>query len=154
MNSGAKRSVAQNRRARRDFQIEDTFEAGLVLTGSEVKSLRAGRASIAEAYVTERGGELFLQGAHIPEYLAATYNNHRPRRLRKLLVHRRELTKLIGQVRRQGYTLVPITVYFNDRGRAKLEVGLAKGRRKADKRESIKSRDWDRRKSRLLRERG
>ena len=154
MKPGAKQSVAQNRRARRDFQIEDTFEAGLVLTGSEVKSLRAGRASIAEAYVSERAGELFLQGAHIPEYVAATYNNHRPRRLRKLLVHRRELTKLVGQVRRQGYTLVPLTVYFNNRGRAKLEVGLAKGRRKADKRESIKSRDWDRRKSRLLRERG
>lgn len=154
MNAGAKRIAAQNRRARRDFLIEDTFEAGLVLTGSEVKSLRAGRASIGEAYVAERSGELFLQGAHIPEYAAATYNNHQPRRLRKLLVHRRELAKLVGQVRRQGYTLVPLSIYFNERGRAKLEVGLARGRRKADKRESIKSRDWERRKSKLIRERG
>lgn len=154
MNAGAKKVAAQNRRARRDFLIEDTFEAGLVLTGSEVKSLRAGRASIGEAYVGERSGELFLQGAHIPEYAAATYNNHQPRRLRKLLVHRRELAKLVGQVRRQGYTLVPLSIYFNERGRAKLEVGLARGRRKADKRESIKSRDWERRKSKLIRERG
>ena len=154
MKSGARQAVAQNRRARRDFHIEEAFEAGLVLTGSEVKSLRAGRASIAEAYVSERSGELFLQGAHIPEYTAATYNNHRPRRLRKLLVHRRELNKLVGQVRRQGYTLLPLSIYFNERGRAKLEVGLAKGRRKADKRESIKAREWSRRKSRLLREGG
>lgn len=154
MNAGAKKIAAQNRRARRDFLIEDTFETGLVLTGSEVKSLRAGRASIGEAYVGERSGELFLQGAHIPEYAAATYNNHQPRRLRKLLVHRRELAKLVGQVRRQGYTLVPLSIYFNERGRAKLEVGLARGRRKADKRESIKSRDWERRKSKLIRERG
>ncbi len=154
MKSGARQAVAQNRRARRDFHIEEAFEAGLVLTGSEVKSLRAGRASIAEAYVSEHSGELFLQGAHIPEYTAATYNNHRPRRLRKLLVHRRELNKLVGQVRRQGYTLVPLSIYFNERGRAKLEVGLAKGRRKADKRESIKAREWSRRKSRLLREEG
>ncbi len=154
MKSGAKQVAAQNRRARRDFLIEESFEAGLVLTGSEVKSLRAGRASIAEAYVSERSGELFLQGAHIPEYAAATYNNHRPRRLRKLLVHRRELAKLVGQIRRQGYTLVPLSIYFNQKGRAKLEVGLAKGRRKADKRQDIKARDWDRRKSRLLRERG
>ena len=154
MNAGAKQIAAQNRRARHDFHIEERFEAGLVLTGSEVKSLRGGRASIGEAYVTERGGELFLQGAHIPEYNAATHNNHEPRRLRKLLVHRRELAKLIGQVRREGYTLVPLAIYFSQRGIAKLEVGLARGKRKPDKREDIKARDWDRRKARLLRERG
>lgn len=154
MKAGAKQIAAQNRRARHDYQIEDRLEAGLVLTGSEVKSLRGGRASIAEAYVTERAGALYLQGAHIPEYRAATYNNHEPRRLRKLLVHRRELAKLIGQVRREGYTLIPLSIYFNGRGIAKLEVGLARGKRKADKREDIKARDWQRRKSRLLRERG
>lgn len=153
MKAGAKQIAAQNRRARHDYLIEERFEAGLVLMGSEVKSLRGGRASIGEAYVTERGGELFLQGAHIPEYKAATHNNHEPRRLRKLLVHRRELAKLVGQVRRDGYTLVPLVIYFNDRGFAKLEVGLARGKRKADKRQDIKSREWDRRKSRLLRER-
>ncbi|MGF1592871.1 MAG: SsrA-binding protein SmpB [Kiloniellaceae bacterium] len=154
MKAGAKQIAAQNRRARHDYRIEERFEAGLVLTGSEVKSLRGGRASIGEAYVTERSGELFLQGAHIPEYMAATRNNHEPRRLRKLLVHRRELAKLIGQVRREGYTLIPLSIYFNERGIAKLEVGLARGKRKVDKREDIKSRDWERRKSRLLRERG
>jgi SsrA-binding protein len=153
MNAGAKQIAAQNRRARHDYQIEDRFEAGLVLTGSEVKSLRGGRASIAEAYVTERGGELFLQGAHIPEYKAATHNNHEPRRLRKLLVHRRELAKLVGQIRREGYTLIPLVIYFNPRGIAKLEVGLARGKKKADKRQDIKARDWERRKSRILRER-
>lgn len=154
MKEGARQIAAQNRRARHDYRIEERFEAGLMLTGSEVKSLRGGRASIGEAYVTERGGELFLQGAHIPEYKAATRNNHEPRRLRKLLVHRRELAKLIGQVRREGYTLIPLAIYFNERGIAKLEVGLARGKRKVDKREDIKSRDWERRKSRLLRERG
>lgn len=154
MNAGAKQVAAQNRRARHDYQIEERFEAGLVLTGSEVKSLRGGRASIGEAYVTERGGELFLQGAHIPEYDAATHNNHEPRRLRKLLVHRRELAKLVGQVRREGYTLVPLAIYFNPRGIAKLEVGLARGKKKADKRQDVKAREWDRRKSRLMRERG
>lgn len=154
MNAGARQIAAQNRRARHDYQIEDSFEAGLVLTGSEVKSLRGGRASIGEAYVTERAGELYLLGAHIPEYKAATHNNHEPRRLRKLLVHRRELAKLIGQVRREGYTLIPMSIYFNERGIAKLEVGLARGKRKADKREDIKARDWERRKAKLLRERG
>lgn len=153
MKEGAQQIAAQNRRARHDYRIEERFEAGLMLTGSEVKSLRGGRASIAEAYVTERAGELFLQGAHIPEYKAATRNNHEPRRLRKLLVHRRELSKLIGQVRREGYTLIPLAIYFNERGIAKLDVGLARGKRKADKREDIKARDWQRRKSRLLRER-
>lgn len=153
MKTGAKQIAAQNRRARHDYQIEDRFEAGLVLTGSEVKSLRGGRASIGEAYVTERAGELYLQGAHIPEYKSATHNNHEPRRLRKLLVHRRELAKLIGQVRREGYTLIPMAIYFNERGIAKLEVGLARGKRKADKREDIKARDWERRRAKLLRER-
>ena len=153
MSTGAKQIAAQNRRARHDYLIEDRFEAGLVLTGSEVKSLRGGRGSIAEAYVTDRAGELFLQGAHIPEYEAARVN-HEPRRLRKLLVHRRELAKLVGQIRREGYTLIPLVIYFNARGIAKLEVGLARGKRKADKREDIKTRDWERRQSRIMRERG
>src|SRR3546814_19480828 len=121
MKAGAKQIAAQNRRARHDYRIKDRFEAGLILTGSEVKSLRGGRASIGEAYVTERAGELYLQGAHIPEYEAATRNNHEPRRLRKLLVHRRELAKLVGQVRREGSTLIPLAVHFNERGIANNE---------------------------------
>src|SRR3546814_12871961 len=129
MKEGAPQIAAHNRRARHDYRIEERFEAGLMLTGSEVKSLRGGRASIAEAYVTERAGELFLQGAHIPEYKAATRNNHEPRRLRKLLVHRRELSKLIGPVRREGYTLIPLAIYFNERGIANLhDIGRASGR--------------------------
>ncbi len=151
---GGKKLVAQNRRARHDYFIEDTIEAGLVLTGSEVKSLRQGKGSIAEAYVAENGGELYLQGAHIPEYTAANRFNHDPRRLRKLLVHRRELGRLSGQIRREGYTLVPLELYFNSRGIAKTLLGLAQGKRKVDKRQTIKSRDWDRQRARLMRDRG
>ncbi len=143
--------VAQNRRARHDYFIEETVEAGLVLTGTEVKSLRQGRASIVEAYGGDQAGELYLFNANIPVYEAANRYNHEPKRPRKLLVHRRELSRLIGLVRRDGYTLVPLRLYFNPRGMAKIEIGLAHGKRKADKRETEKKRDWQREKARLLR---
>ena len=154
MAEGERRRVALNRRARHDYFIEDTIEAGIVLTGTEVKSLRQGRGSIAEAFVAEDKGELYLQGCHIPEYEAANRFNHAPLRRRKLLVHRREANRLSGLLRRQGYTLVPLELYFNPRGIAKLAVGLARGKRKIDKRETTKERDWQRQKARLLREKG
>ena len=154
MPESAKRIVAQNRRARHDYLIEDTLEAGLALTGTEVKSLRQGRGSIAEAYAQDEGGELFLRNAHIPRYEPANRNNHEPRRPRKLLLHRRELNRLIGEIRRGGYTIVPLSIYFNERGIAKAELALARGKRKADKRESEKKRDWQRQKARLMRDRG
>ena len=143
--------VAENRRARHDYQIEDTLEAGLVLTGSEVKSLRTGRASIAESYAGEDKGRLCLFNANVPIYPAAR-NNHEPKRVRQLLVNAKQRDKLLGMIRRDGYTLVPLYLYFNDRGIAKLSIGLARGRKKHDKREAEKKRDWDRQKSRLLRE--
>ena len=152
--SAARTQVAQNRKARHNYLIEETLEAGLVLTGSEVKSLREGRASIGEAYAGEQEGELYLFNAHIPEYRAANRLNHAPKRPRKLLVHRRELNRLFGQIQREGYTVVPLSLYFNPRGIAKVELGLAKGKRQIDKRETTKRRDWDRQKARLLRERG
>lgn len=148
-----RREVARNRRARFDYQIEDTIEAGLMLTGSEVKSLREGRASINEAYAGEYQGGLALINAHIPEYKPAEPFNHEPRRIRRLLVHKREMNRLLGLIRRDGYTLVPIALYFNDRGIAKLELGMARGKKLADKREDVKKRDWERQRSRLLRER-
>ena len=154
MPADAKRPIAQNRKARHDYLIESTLEAGLVLTGSEVKSLRRGRCSIGEAYAHEEGGELYLRNMHISPYEAANRLNHEPRRRRKLLVHRRELARLIGQIQRGGYTLVPLSIYFNERGIAKLELAVARGKRKADKRQSEKKRDWDRQKARLMREKG
>jgi SsrA-binding protein len=126
----------------------------LVLTGTEVKSLRQGRASIVEAYAADQQGELYLFNSHIPMYDAAGRFNHQPKRLRKLLLHNRELARLIGLIRREGYTLVPLSLYFNERGIAKVELGLARGKRKADKRETEKRRDWQRQKARLMRERG
>jgi len=153
MSGNGKRLVAQNRRARHDYFIEERIEAGIVLTGTEVKSLRQGRCSVSEAYAQDQGGELYLLNAHIPPYEAANRFNHEPRRPRKLLVHRRELARLIGQVQRGGYTLVPLSIYFNARGIAKVELGLAHGKRKIDKRETEKKRDWQRQKARLLRER-
>jgi SsrA-binding protein len=150
---GDERYVAQNRRARFDYAIEDTLEAGLQLTGSEVKVLRQGLASIGEAYAAERAGEIVLLNAHFPIYPPAHFN-HEPGRPRKLLLHRREINKLLGAVKREGITLVPLAIYFNDRGRAKLELGIAKGRKKGDKRELEKTRDWQRDKARILRERG
>jgi len=153
MSGNGKRLVAQNRRARHDYFIEERIEAGIVLTGTEVKSLRQGRCSVSEAYAQDQGGELYLLNAHIPPYEAANRFNHEPRRPRKLLVHRRERARLIGQVQRGGYTLVPLSIYFNARGIAKVELGLAHGKRKIDKRETEKKRDWQRQKARLLRER-
>jgi SsrA-binding protein len=148
------RYAAQNRRARHDYVIEDTLEAGLVLQGSEVKVLRTGQASIAEAYADAQAGELFLVNANIPEYQAAKHFSHDPRRPRKLLLHRKEMNKLLGAIRREGVTIVPLSIYFNERGRAKVELGLAHGRKKADRRQAEKDRDWQRDKARLMRARG
>ena len=148
---GESKTVAQNRQARFDYSIEDTFEAGIILVGTEVKSLRRGQVSITEAYASDQGGELWLLNAHIAPYDAGKTFGHEPKRPRKLLVHRREMSKMIGAIRREGMTLVPLAIYFNRRGFAKVSLGLAKGKRKADQREAIKERDWQRQKSRLLR---
>lgn len=145
------RTAALNRRARHDYLIEDRLEAGLALQGSEVKVLRRGEASIAEAYADEKEGELYLFDANIPRYKASGHFSHDPRRPRKLLLHKKELAKLFGAIRRQGITLVPLAIYFNVRGRAKVELGLARGKRKVDKRAAIKERDWQRSRARLLR---
>jgi SsrA-binding protein len=147
------RFAAQNRKARYNYFIEDTIEAGMMLLGTEVKSLRAGKASIGEAFASEKGGELYLYNAFIPEYAAATRFNHEPRRPRKLLVKRRELSKLMGAINREGMTLVPLSIYFNARGIAKCQLGLAKGKRKTDKRDTLKERDWQRSQARILRSR-
>jgi SsrA-binding protein len=147
------RFAALNRRARHDYLIEDTLEAGLVLHGTEVKSLRQGGASIAEAYADVQAGELFLVNANIPEYKASAHFNHQPRRPRKLLLHRKQVDRLLGAVRREGVTIVPLALYFNERGRAKVELGLARGKRKADRRQAERDRDWQRNKARLLRSR-
>jgi SsrA-binding protein len=146
--------VAQNRRARHDYLIEETFEAGIALVGTEVKSLRQGHASINEAYAGNKDGELVLFNTHIPEYGAAKHFSHEPRRPRKLLMHRREIGKLIGAVRRGGMTLVPLSIYFNKRGVAKVALALGRGKRSVDKRETVKERDWKRQKARLIREKG
>ena len=146
--------AAQNRRASHDYFIEDTVEAGVMLLGTEVKSLRAGRASIAESFAAQQGDGLYLINAYIPEYEAANRFNHAPKRARKLLLHRRELGRLLGAVQREGMTLVPLSIYFNERGIAKVRLGLAKGKRKGDKREAEKERDWSRDRARLLRDRG
>lgn len=143
--------VAQNRRARHDYKIEDSLEVGLILTGSEVKSLRNGQASIGESFAGEKNGEIWLINAHIPEYKGAQIFGHSPRRDRKILMHAKQIDSLIGSVRREGATLVPLRLYFNDRGRAKLELGLAKGKRQIDKRNDIKDRDWKRSQARALR---
>ena len=147
----ADRFAAQNRRARHDYLIEDTLEAGLVLHGTEVKVLRTGQASIAEAYADEEAGELFLVNANIPEYRAAAHFGHQPRRKRKLLLHKRQVNKLLGAIRREGMTIVPLSIYFNERGRAKVELGLARGKKKADKRQAERERDWQKSRARLLR---
>jgi SsrA-binding protein len=148
------RVVAQNRRARFNYHLEETFEAGVALTGSEVKSLRAGKATIAESYADARGGEIWLINANIPEYVQAGRFNHAPKRLRKLLLHRRQINKLIGSVEREGMTLVPLRLYFNARGRAKVELALARGKKLHDKRETEKKRSWERERGRLLRAKG
>jgi len=146
--------IAENRRARFDYFLDETFEAGLALTGTEVKALREGRANIAESYVGVEGRELALINAHIPEYGPANRFNHEPRRQRKLLMRRREIDKLIGAVQREGRTLAPTKLYFNDRGLVKLEVALARGKKAHDKRAAESERDWKREQGRLMRERG
>jgi SsrA-binding protein len=148
----AQRYVAMNRRARHDYFITDTLEAGIVLTGTEVKSLRLGQSSIQEAYAGPKDGSLYLMNAYIPIYKqAGEHLQHETHRPRQLLLHKREMSKLLGSVKRDGITIVPLGVYFNRRGIAKVELGLAKGKHKADKREAIKQRDWQRDKARILR---
>ncbi|MEM1314611.1 MAG: SsrA-binding protein SmpB [Pseudomonadota bacterium] len=146
--------VAENRRARYDYAIEDDLEVGIMLMGSEVKSLREGKANIAESYASVEDGELWLINAHIPTYAQAKTFGHEERRRRKLLAHQREIARLWQGIGRQGMTLVPLQLYFNEKGVAKLKLGLAKGKKTVDKRETEKKRDWNREKSRLLRERG
>ena len=146
--------VAENRRARFDYFIEDKFEAGVALTGTEVKALRQGEGSIAESYAAVEGDEVWLINSHIPEYSHGNRLNHEPRRQRKLLLSKREIGKLNGAITRQGLTLVPLSIYFNGRGKAKVELALAKGKKAHDKRETIKERDWKREQQRLLRHNG
>lgn len=143
--------VAQNKKARHDYLIEDTIEAGLVLTGTEVKSLRAGRASLVDAYATIDHGEAWLEAAHIPEYTQGTWTNHAPRRKRKLLLHKSQIDRLAGQVSRGGYTLIPLKLYFLD-GRAKVELALAKGKREYDKRQTLRERQDKREAERAMRQ--
>ena len=149
-----KKVVAENRRARFDYFVDDRVEAGIALTGTEVKSLRHGEGSIAESYATVEGEEVWLINSHIPEYSHGNRLNHQPRRARKLLLKGREISKLQGAVARQGLTLVPLSLYFNSRGRAKVELALARGKKVHDKRETVKERDWKREQQRLLRTRG
>lgn len=148
----APRIVAQNRKARHDYFIEETLEAGIVLQGSEVKSLREGKANIIDAHALEAGGEMLLLNAYIPEYKGANRFNHEPRRPRKLLLHRKQINKLIGKVKISGMTLVALSIYFNEHNKAKVELALVKGKKAYDKRESEKERDWEREKGRLLRD--
>ena len=149
-----KKTVAENRRARFDYFIEDTFEAGIALTGTEVKSLRFGEGSIAESYAEIRDGEAWLVNANIPEFSHGNRFNHEPKRPRKLLLHAREIERLLGAVERKGMTLVPLSIYFNGKGRAKVELALARGKQAHDKRATIKERDWKRDKARVMREHG
>jgi len=148
------RLVAENRKARFEYFVEDTYEAGIMLTGTEVKSLRDGRADISDSFAVERDGEVYLNNAHISEYRGGNRFNHEPRRTRKLLLHRREIGKLKGALQRAGKTLVPLKLYFNERGRAKVLLGVATGKKQHDKRATIKDRDWKREQGRLLRNRG
>ncbi len=151
--SGNDGLIAENRRARRDYEITDTLEAGLVLQGTEVKALRQGKANLMHAYATIEKGEAMLINADIPEYSAGNRNNHKPTRPRKLLLHRRELNRLMADTQRAGMTLVPLKLYFNAGGMVKLLLGVARGRKKADKRQVEKQRDWQRDKARLLKRR-
>lgn len=146
--------VAENRRARHEYFIEEEIEAGIMLTGTEVKALREGKANIAESYASPEDGAIWLVNANIPEYSAGNRENHEPKRKRKLLLHKREIARLSQAVERKGYTLTPLRLYFNERGIAKLEIGLAQGKKLHDKRDTSKERDWNRQKQRLLRERG
>lgn len=150
----ARTLVADNRKARFNYEIGDVVEAGLVLRGTEVKALRNGEANIAESYASFEDGEMWLINSHVPEYLEANRFNHDPRRRRKLLLSRREIARLVNATDREGMTIVPLRLYFNDRGRAKLELAVARGKKLHDKRETEKKRDWNREKARLLREKG
>jgi SsrA-binding protein len=158
MNSGTGdpryRLAADNRRARFDFEIGQTYEAGIMLTGTEIKSLRGGRSTIGDSYAAEKGGEVWLFNAYIPEYLEANRFNHETRRPRKLLLHKKEIARLSQAVQREGMTIVPLKIYFNDKGRAKVEIALARGKKQHDKRQTEKARDWNREKARLMRDKG
>ena len=144
--------IAQNRRARHDYEIEDTYEAGLALTGTEVKSLREGRASLAEAFISiDKRGEVWLEGANIPEYLNGTWNNHAPKRKRKLLLHGAQIDKLRRQIQAKGYTIVPLQLYFNEDGRAKLKIALARGKKEYDKRQALREEQDKREALRMMR---
>ena len=148
------RVIADNRKARFNYEIGETFEAGIALTGTEVKSLRQGKATIAESYADTRGREIWLVNANIPEYLQASRFNHAPKRPRKLLLHRGQIDKLASGVEREGMTIVPLKMYFNEKGRAKVEIALARGKKLHDKRETEKKRSWEREKGRLMRMKG
>ncbi|MCF6110121.1 MULTISPECIES: SsrA-binding protein SmpB [Mesorhizobium] len=148
------KTVAENRKARFSYEVLDTIEAGLVLTGTEVKSLRQGQANIQDSYASVEGGEIWLINSYLPEYLQANRFNHEPRRRRKLLLNKREMAKLSQSVDREGMTLVPLKIYFNEKGRAKLLLAVGRGKKLHDKRETEKQRDWSREKGRLLKERG
>jgi SsrA-binding protein len=149
-----KKIVAENRKARYNYEIIDTYEAGIVLKGTEVKALREGKANIAESYASDEQGEIWLINSYLPEYLQANRFNHEPRRRRKLLLSGREINRLRVGINREGMTLIPLKIYFNDRGRAKMELALAKGKKLHDKRQTEKERDWNRQKSRLLKDNG
>jgi SsrA-binding protein len=150
----APKVAAANRRARFNYEIGQTFEAGIVLAGTEIKSLRAGQSNIADSYASEKGGEMWLYNAYIPEYLQANRFNHETRRPRKLLLHKREIGRLASAVQRDGMTVVPLRIYFNDQGRAKVELALARGKKLHDKRDTEKKRDWQRERGRVLRDKG
>ncbi|HEU4518519.1 MAG TPA: SsrA-binding protein SmpB [Microvirga sp.] len=151
---GGQKVVADNRKARFHYEILDTYEAGLALTGTEVKSLRGGKATIGEAYAGPSGEEFFLFNAYIPEYLQANRFNHETRRPRRLLLQRRQINKLLGATQREGFTVIPLKIYFNERGRAKVELGLGRGKKLHDKREAEKERTWNRERARLMRDKG
>ncbi len=146
--------AADNRKARFNYAIGEAFEAGIALTGTEIKSLRNGKATIAESYADAKDGEIWLVNANIPEYLQANRNNHAPKRPRKLLLHKRQINKLIGAVEKEGMTIVPLKIYFNPCGRAKVEIALAKGKKLHDKRDTEKKRDWARERGRVMRDKG
>ncbi|MDZ4868064.1 MAG: SsrA-binding protein SmpB [Alphaproteobacteria bacterium] len=146
--------AADNRKARHNYFIEETVEAGVMLTGTEIKSLRGGKATIGESYAQSKDGEIFLINAYIPEYTEGNRFNHEPRRIRKLLLHKRQIAKLSQAIEREGMTLIPLKIIFNAKGRAKVELGLAKGKKLHDKRDTEKARDWAREKGRLMRQKG
>jgi SsrA-binding protein len=148
------KSVAENRKARFNYEIGEVVEAGIVLTGSEVKSLRLGKATIAESYADAREGAIWLINSNIPEYLQAHRYNHAPKRPRKLLLHQRQISRFASAIEREGMTLVPLKLYFNEQGRAKIEIALGKGKKMHDKRDTLKKRSWDRARGRLMRDKG